>query len=109
MAGNKRRRVRFTPERTEQLERDRLLIQERTDALRLAFFASELDLAITFCRAAASAGDPQKSSNNIARAQEAWAAAQYFLGTRGLSGSTRRALESKLSELQSLLAQLRTP
>lgn len=108
MAGNKRRRLRFTPERAEQLERDRLLIQERTDALRLAFIASELDLAITFCRTAASTGDPRRSSTNIARAQEAWAASQYFLGTRGLADSTRRALETKLSELQSLLAQLLT-
>lgn len=106
MVANKRRRRKFTPDRVEQLQRERLLIQERNDALRLAFISSELDLAITFCRIAASAGDPRRSSN-IALAQEAWAAAQYFLGTRRLSGSVRLAMETKLSELQSLLDRLR--
>ena len=86
------------------LEQERQIIQERANALRLAFIVAELDLAITFCQGAALTRDPERSRRNIALAKEAYWTAKHFLGR--YNQPMRRAVEAKLSTLESLLRNL---
>lgn len=91
----------------DALERERELLLERSDALRIEFVASELELAITFCRTAASTSDPQKSRRSVQRAEEAFATAKHFLDGQHVSGPIRRAIEEKLARLEPLLKEWR--
>jgi hypothetical protein len=92
--------------RSEVLERERQLVQERADALRLEFIASELDLAITLCQSATLTRDPERSRRNVAQAQEAYWTAKHFLGIDHHNQPMCRTLEAKLSTLESLLWDL---
>jgi len=94
-------------ERAEFLEREREALEERNNSLRLEFINSEIDLAITFCRLAASTHDPGKSRRNLRQAERAHSAAMHFLETSRIGLPMPRAVQSKLSDLESLLGELR--
>ncbi|MGH9735456.1 MAG: hypothetical protein ACRD8A_12810 [Candidatus Acidiferrales bacterium] len=91
----------------EALERERELLQERSAAMRLEFVALELDLAMTFCKSAASTSDPEKSGRNVAQAEKAYESAKHFLDGRRLRGPMRRTIQEKVSALESLLKKAR--
>lgn len=92
---------------SDALERERELLLERSDALRIEFVASELDLAITFCESAASTSNPQKSRRSVQRAEEAFATAKHFLDGEHVSAPIRRTIEEKLARLEPLLKEWR--
>lgn len=91
----------------EALEREREVLQERSDALRVEFVVSEIELAITFCHSAAATRDPERSHRNRDRAEEAYSTAKHFLGSERVSDPMRRTVQEKISKLEGLLRGLR--
>lgn len=105
--GSEPKRGEMAPDKSESLEREREVLQERSDALRFEFVASELDLAITFCESAASTSNPQKSQTSMERAEEAFATAKRFLDGEHVDEPIRRTIEEKLARLEPLLNEWR--
>ena len=65
--------------------------------------STEVDLAITFCKVAATPNDQARSDRIIAAAEEAYASATYYLG-RDLNSIQDSRIRDKLTRLESLLA-----
>ena len=87
---------------------DRLLLaqaelRQKRDASRLQLVSTEIDLAITFCEVAATTNDQARSDRNIAKAEQAYISANYYLGSSGQGSEIRE----KLVLLESLLAGFR--
>jgi len=80
-------------------------LREQHDAARYQLVCTELDLAITFCQVAATTNDPARYERNIANAQEAHAAAVYFLNCNHLESTQRCEINEKLQQLITLLAK----
>jgi hypothetical protein len=93
-------------ERAESIERQREDTGEQSKAVRFEFIISELELALTFCRVAASTHIPARSTANIIHAQEAYRTASRFLASSRLSEPMRSAVQSRISDLKSLLRDL---
>ena len=87
---------------------DRLLraqaeLHKKYDASKLQLVSTEIDLAITFCEVAATTNDQARSDRNIAKAEQAYISANYYLGSSGQGSEIRE----KLVLLESLLAGFR--
>jgi|SRR5690242_20106394 hypothetical protein len=82
-------------------------LKDRFDESRFQFIMSELELAITFCRVAATSSSNTKSDRNAQNAQKAYRAARHFLVESDLSKSERQNVHDKVKQLNVSLKQLR--
>ena len=79
----------------------RSLVQTYHD-LRFQFIIAELDLAITFCRVAATTRDPARKRANENNAEIAYEAAAHCLHGAKLSVEMLREIREKTAKLRSL-------
>lgn len=86
----------------DQLLRTQAQLRQKCEAARLDLVSAELDLAITFCKVAATTTDQGRAARNIANAEEAYASAFYYLNGNAITSE----VEEKLRYLQSLLSNL---
>jgi hypothetical protein len=77
-------------------------LQEMYDALRFQFIAAELDLAITFCRVAATTRETARRKANQAKAEIAYEAAVHSLRGARLTIAMMREIREKTARLRSV-------
>ena len=85
----------------------RLELKDRFDESQFQFIMSELELAITFCRVAATSSSNAKSDRNAQHAKRAYQAARRFLAESDLTKSERLDVHDKVKQLNVSLKQLR--
>jgi hypothetical protein len=106
MAG-KAKRAKSAGEATRKMERTGHKLEEQKNALRFEFIATELDLALTFCRTAEATQSASRSRRSIRHAEEAYGSAARFLQGSHLSEPMQQAIQSKIDELQRVLGEVR--
>lgn len=94
------------PAIASNLEERREKLEKRQRLLRAEFVEIELDLAITFCQIALSAGDLEKLERNEGHAGQAYESALHFLNTTEAPENPKVHIEDKLVHLRSLLDEV---
>ena len=65
----------------DRLLRAQAKLRKQCEASRLQLVSTEIDLAITFCKVAATTNDLARSERNIANAEQAYTSASYYFGS----------------------------
>jgi hypothetical protein len=81
-------------------------LKEKQEAAKIQFIVTELDLAHTFCKIAASADDEVQRRRNRAKARKAYDTALHFLAGATPTPETRQVIDNKVKRLRSLLRSL---
>ena len=88
------------------LRREYEALREKQEVAKIQFIVTELDLAHTFCRIAASADDEVQRRRNRANAWEAYDTAIHFLASATVTPETGQVIDNKVKRLRSLLRSL---
>jgi hypothetical protein len=90
------------PKTREQLRAD-------YEALKLQFITTELELGLTFCEVAKTAGDEVRARRNLLHAREAYEIAKKLLAEARVSPALKQAAELKMGVLEIQLHSFEGP